>query len=458
MATAVETLKPPSSHSLHRQQSFASSTSSSSCTASGSCVGSASGDVNSFLDYDGDQSTVATTFASISTGGDSSVADTPEPRIGYHLDVFAEEFSDTHTTPCTSSFSSSSSAGSSTSSAEDNTPWCYVLPEVASDVSKRLSTIKTVTFDFNLRVDRIRVSWKDPDYHRTDQYQIRAYLLLNEHEEEQDCVLQSPDGDSVTDSPPIDSKKCADKISNAKPKQLRRKQDQKQLIAKPLVANRSLTLSTSGVTEICFDDQEIRFRARIPVLKNMHKKDGHEHESFQDRPDYVFQSRVVRLKLERVKQHSSLPSAHPDRVIIGFIDLDLAQLRHQHARDPGPRSDGFMDIPMVLFTDYNRKHILKHERSKLDSPLFCFDIRLRLDSNPIPVQGDPLLLPLDIWVSAESLFSGSDQNGSSLNTNCSSQSLHLSQLLLRRDSLPNLSKDKELKCKYSVDTMLMTLY
>ena len=383
-----------------------------------------------------------------------------------------------------SSYLSSSSSSSILNKTITSSAWNFQFsPEISSKISPEiftlLSTIKTVIFDFTLCVDRIRVSWKDPDYHRGDQYQIRAYLLLNDQEDEENQNVsalssaiswQQLSYTSINRN--VNSKNVNCKCKSAKPKHShlrlhKRQQGQKQLIAKPLVASRSLTLATTGMTEICFDNQEIAFRTGIPVLKINNGKDNSNKEIsnnkknklnlYQERtvlvkqqPQYVFQSRVVRLKLERVRKHD-----HHQRVIIGFVDLDLAQLRHQSILDSETRSNGFTVLPMVLFTDYYSRHVLKHERAKLDSPesFFCFDIRLRLNSLPIP---NVIPLPLDLWVSDDSLFSKPGINKHDANfmafDSCgqsqSTQSLQkLSQYLYRCDSLPNLSKDKELKCK-----------
>lgn len=357
-----------------------------------------------------------------------------------------------------------------------------------------LAALKSITFDFRLTVDRVRVSWKEADWHKLDQYQIRAYLLLDDHEEEE---LELKNGGAQTletiseDHPVVQTPSNSNSSSIKKPKPHRKKSNFpfKKLLS-TITATRTLTLTT-GDTEICFDDAVIAFRTSIPVEakggENAYESPTKGDESFTShRREFVFRSRVVRLKLERIR-HGAVGSHH----LMGFVDVDLAQLR-QNTLDKkvsnesaslnlSSNSTSYIALPLVFFTDYSR-HIGRHQHHLVSrftgAPRFSFDLRLKLDSFPLDIfetqhqQGSKDLqklastLPpvdLDLWISAESLMTGFQSPGgsadgsssafssllstASTSSNSSSQSLYLSQLLLRRDSLPNQSDDKELKCK-----------
>ncbi|KAJ6225053.1 hypothetical protein RDWZM_003598 [Blomia tropicalis] len=318
-------------------------------------------------------------------------------------------------TPTDSGFlSSSSSEGESSCSDSPST-----MP--SEQLNSFLSCIKTVNFDYLLRIERIRLSWKETDWHKLDKYQLRIYLLLDDEIKEHDDDDSSSDSDEATIT-----------AESSKNRRRGRKLDQKVLTAQPIVATRTLSLSNNvGFSEICFDDAELKFRTKVPIVQRS-KRHG---------SGYVFRSRVVRVKLERIK-HSKV-SGGDHRVTIGFVDIDLAHYRHQHRQEPDQRQDGFVNLPMVLFADYNR-HILHHQRS---CDLFCFDIRLKLESSPIPEKDSSS--DQSIWASVGSLSSyyNDEPDNTTLTSSatCPSLHMHLSQMLLRRDSLPNLSQDKELK-------------
>ena len=465
------------------------------------------------------------------------------------------------------------------------------------DLAALLSSLRSVVFGFRLTIDRVRVSWREADWHKLDRYQLKAYLLLDEGEEDiegegegnhQDHQEGVPGGGGQQQQPPrsplsLDAstttttttteksssplspkdlpvskqtlKKCTCPGAKQKPEVPSKKkltppkkkkpissgssstQQQQHFPFKKLLATitatRSLTLTT-GDTEICFDDAAIAFRTAIPVEANDNGNGGGSSKEGGGRPrkQFVFRSRVVRLKLERIR-HGAVGSHH----LMGFVDVDLAQLRQNCLKVSGSSSpssspsssssspsnsltsyssnssssssssssSAYIHLPFIFFTDYSR-HIGRHHHHLISrftgAPRFSFDLRLKLDSTPLEsnfnrqskvlgasssnstlltVPSSPNLDDLDLWISAESLLMTTaghlrdDQggnksiessssssssssgvsslmvsrsiSGSGSSSTSSSQSLYLSQLLLRRDSLPNQSDDRELKCK-----------
>ena len=150
-------------------------------------------------------------------------------------------------------------------------------------------------------------------------------------------------------------------------------------------------------TEIHFDQQDVQFSCKL-YLNNQKKQ---------------IQSQVVRIKLEQcfAKGLSTIQKfVHTEPV--GFFDIDLAcHLIDVYEND--------YQFPMVLFSEYN-KHIVnltnRHQRYLKQKENFSFDIWLHMESIPMVKASN-----IDL----------NDIYG-----------------LCRRDSLPNLSDDKELKCKF----------